>query len=184
VWFRSGGNVSSKPALLLIDVQVNMFDPASPVAGSVALLERLRGLLQCARSAGAPVFFVRNTGGDGDPDAPGTPGWELHPGLQPAASDAVLDKTTCDSFASTPLKDRLAACGVFGVVIAGLQSEFCVRETALGALGLGYEVTLASDGHSTYDGRDRSAVDTTAAVNEELASRVTLLPAAAITFAA
>jgi nicotinamidase-related amidase len=176
---------SSHPApsaLLLVDVQVNMFDPASPVAGAPALLDRLRGLLARARAAGAPVFFVRNTGGAGDPDVPGTPGWELHPALAPAAGEAVLDKTTCDTFASTDLGSRLAAIGVARLVIAGLQSEWCIRETSLGALANGCTVTLVADGHSTYDGRTRTAAEATAAVNAELASRVTLLRADAIAF--
>src|SRR5438876_7945442 len=85
--------VSSQTALLLIDVQVNMFHPASPVEGSVPLLERLHGLLQRARGTGAPVVLVRNTGRAGDPDEPGTSGWELHSELQPARGDVVLDKT-------------------------------------------------------------------------------------------
>ena len=55
-------------ALLLIDAQVNMFDPANPVAGADALLSRLGQLLARARAAGAPVVFVRNCGGEADPD--------------------------------------------------------------------------------------------------------------------
>ncbi len=174
--------MSTRPAFLLIDAQVNMFDPASPVNDSVALLERLRSLLERARAAGAPVFLVRNTGGEGDPDVPGTPGWELHPALAPRAGERVLDKTTCDTFASTPLGSELAALGVTRVVIAGLQSEWCIRESTLGALAAGHAVTLVSDGHSTYDGKTRTAGETSAAVNAELAARVTLVPADQVAF--
>jgi nicotinamidase-related amidase len=174
--------MSSKTALLLIDTQANMFDRASPVEGSVPLLARLRALLQRARGAGAAVVFVRNTGGAGDPDQPGTPGWELHPELQPATGDLVLDKTTCNTFESTGLADELNARRITKLVIAGLQSDYCIRETTLGALQLGYTVTLASDGHSTYDGKNRKASAISAAVNEELSSRATLAPAGQITF--
>jgi nicotinamidase-related amidase len=174
--------MSPKTALLLIDVQANMFDPAHEVAGSGPLLERLRGLLERARDAGAPVVFVRNAGGEGDPDVPGTPGWEIHSELEPADGELVLDKTTCDTFETTHLDDELEARGITRVVIAGLQSDYCIRETTLGALELGYDVTLASDGHSTYDGKGRKARAITAAVNEELGARVTQVPADEISF--
>ncbi len=169
--------MTAPTALLLIDAQVNMFDPAHPVHGAGELLPRLQELLARFRAVGAPVVFVRNCGGAGDPDVPGTPGWQLHPRLAPAEGDPVLDKTTCDTFASTPLAESLQSRGVTRVVIAGLQSEYCIRETTLGALGRGFEVTLVSDGHSTYAGGGRTAEAISAAVNAELDGRVLLLRA-------
>ena len=71
-------------ALLLIDAQTNMFDPATPVAGAVPLLVRLHELQKRARAVHAPVVFVRNTGAAGEPDEPGTPGWEVQTVLHPA----------------------------------------------------------------------------------------------------
>jgi nicotinamidase-related amidase len=168
------------PALLIIDAQVNMFDPANPVAGADGLLARLIELQARARAAQALVVAVRNCGGENDPDQRGSIGWQIHPGLDSA--DLVLDKTTCDTFASTALGEELARRGVRQVVIAGLQSEFCIRETALGALAQGLEVTLVADGHSTYDGKSSAARETTAAVNGELSPRVRLVSASDVRF--
>lgn len=170
-------------ALLVIDVQVNMFDPSHAVVSADRLLARVRSLVSHARAAGAPVVFVRNCGGSEDPDQHGTPGWELHPALQPSAGERVLDKTTCDTFASTPLGEELEALGVRHVVIAGLQSEYCIRETTLGALARGLDVTLVADAHSTYDGRQRKAPEISAGVNAEFAGRVSLTPADGVGFA-
>jgi len=61
------------------------------------------------------------------------------------------------------------------VVIAGLQSEYCIRETALGALARGLEVTLISNGHSTYDSGGRRAPEIRTAVNHEFDGRVALV---------
>ncbi|HYM81871.1 MAG TPA: isochorismatase family protein [Candidatus Limnocylindria bacterium] len=91
----------SDTALVLIDVQVNMFGPDNPVPTADVMLERLTNLLARARSAHLSIIFVRNCGGAGDPDERGAPGWHLPPALQPADSDVVVDKTTCDTFAST-----------------------------------------------------------------------------------
>ncbi len=170
-------------ALVLIDAQRNMFDPAAPAEGADLLLARLCDLLQRARSAGVPVALVRNCGGPGDPDEPGTPGFDLHPDLRVADGDLVLDKTTDDAFASTPLHPKLAACGVDHVVIAGLQSEYCVRDSVLGALRHGLRVTLVSDGHSTYPSGGRTGDAIRADVNSELAWQVALTPTQGIRFA-
>ena len=175
--------MTTPTALLVIDVQVNMFEAAHPVAAADPLLQRVRMLVTRARTAGAPVVFVRNCGGPEDPDQHGSPGWELHPSLSPAPGERVLDKTTCDTFASTPLGEELDALGVRRVVIAGLQSEYCIRETTLGALARGLDVTLVADAHSTYDGRQRKAPDISATVNAEFAGRVVLTPADGVGFA-
>ena len=176
--------MTSREALLVIDVQANMFDPTHAVEGAEGLLRRLLGLIGRARDAQTPVVFVRNCGGPGDPDVRGTDGWQLHPSLQPVPDDLVLDKTTCDTFESTTLGDDLAARGVARVVIAGLQSDYCIRETSLGAIARGLEVVLVEDGHSTYPGKTRTAAEISAAVNAELAGRAELVRAADVQFGA
>ena len=172
----------SSPALLLIDVQENMFAPAGPVASADLLLSRFQILLTGARRAKSPIIFVRNCGVPGDPDERGTPGWQLHPSLQPAMVDLVLDKTSSDTFETTSLHDELQARSVSHLIVAGLQSEYCVSKTILGALARGYEITLVTDGHSTYDTEDHSARQITEAVNEQFQGRVHLATAETIRF--
>ena len=54
-------------------------------------------------------------------------------------------------------------------MIAGLQSEYCVRATTLTALARGHRVTLASGAHGTYP-EQRSPAEISAAVERELAA--------------
>jgi nicotinamidase-related amidase len=176
--------MTPREALLIIDMQVNQFDPAHPVAGGEDLLGKVRGLIARARDAQTPVVFVRHCGGPADPDVKGTEGWQLHPALQPGPDELVLDKTTCDTFESTALGDELAARDVTRVVIAGVQSDYCIRETSLGAIARGLEVLLVEDGHSTCPGKERSAAELSAAVNAELAGRAELVRAAEVQFGA
>ena len=166
--------MSPDTALLLIDPQMTMFDPADPVASAEVMLQRLTHLLARARSAHMPVVFIRHCGKAAGPFERGTPGWQLHPSFQPSEGDLVFEKTTRDTFASTALGDELAARGIKRIIIAGFQSEFCVRETTLGALARGFDVTLVSNGHSTCDSGDRTAAEISTAVNVELEDRVRL----------
>jgi nicotinamidase-related amidase len=134
--------------LVLIDAQRNMLLPPDPVPDADRVTALLKGLLERGRVAGVPVVHVRNNGGDDDPDRPGTTGWELvfdaHPG------EAVVDKHQPDAFAGTNLADLLPPAAP--VVIAGMQSEYCIRATALAALDRGHPVTLVRGAHATYDG--------------------------------
>lgn len=57
-------------AFLIIDAQVNMFDPAHAVHGAAAVLSRLEALVAGARAAGRPVVFVRNCGSTRDRAVP------------------------------------------------------------------------------------------------------------------
>jgi nicotinamidase-related amidase len=159
-----GGLFVSDRALLLIDVQRNMLLPPQPVPDAPAVGRRITEILERARHAGAMVVHVRNNGGHDDPDAPGTTGWELVHGA--AGHEAVIDKRTPDAFVGTGLTSLLADARE--VVIVGMQSEYCVRETTLAALERGLTVVLAQGAHATYGGGERTATEIAAAVEAEL----------------
>ncbi|WP_020665113.1 isochorismatase family protein [Amycolatopsis benzoatilytica] len=152
------------PVLLLIDVQNNMLLPPAPVPDADRVATAISRLLQRARAAGAQVVHVRNNGSGDDPDVPGTPGWELVHEVRP--DEHVVDKRTPDSFAGTSLGSLLPKSAP--LVVAGMQSDFCVRATALAALERGHEVTLVQDAHATYDD-ELPAAEESARVDEELA---------------
>ncbi len=155
----------SNTALLMIDVQRNMLLAPQPVPDAPAVGSEIARILEQARSSGAMVVHVRNNGAEDDPDAPGTTGWELvH---EVTESEAVIDKSTPDSFAGTGLGSLLADARA--LVIVGMQSEYCVRETSLAALGQGFTVLLPRGAHATYGDSKRSATEIAAAVEDELA---------------
>ncbi len=170
-------------AFLLIDCQVGLLEGDWPVVGAETLIPRWADLLKRARAAGMPVFFVRHGEGPGTPLEHGTPGWQVHPRIGARPDDTYFDKTTCDTFESTPLADELSKRGIHHLIIAGLEGPHCVRATTLGALVRGLKVTLIRDAHSTYNTEMQTAEQITAAVNEELTDRVILVAAADIMLA-
>lgn len=150
---------------MLIDAQHNMLDGSTPVPAARTVRRTLADLLARARSAGALVVHVQNDGAAGDPDEPHTEGWELVLPTRPG--EPVLRKRVADAFEGTDLAAILTSRGVRRVVVAGVQSEFCVDATSRGALARGLEVVLASGAHATYDGQ-RSATEVSAAVEAAL----------------
>jgi nicotinamidase-related amidase len=133
--------------LLLVDVQGNMLLPPEPVPDAEAVSAAIEDVLGRARSAGAMVVHVRNNGPDGYPDAPGTPGWELVHEVRDG--EHVVDKDESDAFDGTPLAELVPPAAT--VVVTGMQSEYCVRETSLAALRRGHRVLLVRGAHATYD---------------------------------
>ncbi len=122
-----------------------------PVYGGKELLARVASLLSKARAAQVPIFFVQHNGGKGHPLEPGTAGWPIHPAIVPLQRDVVIQKLFSDSFKDTPLHHQLQTLGVSRLIVAGIQTEFCVDTTCRRAFSLGYDVTLVSDAHSTWD---------------------------------
>lgn len=168
-------------ALLVVDVQANLFDPAYRLVGAEPLLANLQTLLARARAARAPVVFVRHNGRPGEPDAPGTPGWRLHDALRVAPDEPVIDKRRRDAFHGTALREELAARGVTRLVVAGVQSDYCVQATARRALELGFELVVAADAHATRDSA-LPALEIVAAVNERFRGRARVVPTAEVAF--
>jgi nicotinamidase-related amidase len=172
----------SPKALLVIDTQVNMFDESLPVYDADGMISRIGGLIEQARAAGVPVIYIQNNGPQGDVDEPGTPGWEILPALKPQPTDIVIEKTTPDSFHQTSLQAELATRGVKELVIAGMQTEWCIQTTSRQAVNLGFAVTLVRDGHSTFDSKAQTAPEVIAEYNRQLVVMATLKEAAQISF--
>ncbi|MFD7023096.1 cysteine hydrolase family protein [Promicromonospora sukumoe] len=132
-------------AVLLIDLQADVvrgcFDADGVVARSAALVDR-------ARDSGTPVVWVQHQEPGLERD---TPGWALADGLSRRPDEPLVHKAYRDSFAETDLGEVLDAFGATRLVVAGAQSDFCVRTTTQRAAALGYDVTLVSDAHTTRD---------------------------------
>jgi nicotinamidase/pyrazinamidase len=80
----------------------------------------------------------------------GTPGAELHPALDAARVDVVLDKGRdrdtegYSGFDGTELASLLRERAIDHVTVVGLATDYCVRTTALDALRDGFHVTVDS----------------------------------------
>ena len=134
-------------------MQAGVFDGSAipPVSEADKLLSNVSHLIDKARQAAIPIIFVRHNGDKGHPLERGTKGWDLHPELGVTDKDPVVQKNTPDSFYGTDLQDKLNSYNIRRVVIAGIQTEFCIDTTCRRAFSMGYEVILAEDAHSTWD---------------------------------
>jgi len=145
--------LSNRPntALIVIDVQNGVVDGAHARDDVVANIARL---VERARAEDIPVVWIQHSSQD---LTRGSDAWEIVPELSREASDSIVHKTFADSFEDTDLEDVLTSAGVGRLVVAGAQTDECIRSTIHGAFVRGYDVTLVGDAHTTEDNSEYGA---------------------------
>ena len=132
-------------ALLVIDVQNGVVVHSPNRDGVVANINVLVGK---ARAQDVPVIWVQHS----DDNLPhGSEEWQYVPELTRSDAEPLVHKNYGDSFEATDLESVLAERGVGRLVVAGAQTDACIRSTLHGAFARGYDVTLVSDAHTTED---------------------------------
>ncbi len=152
-------------ALLIIDTQVGLIEPAYQ---GFEVLEQIRTLLDKARAAHVPVIYVQHDGPKGNDLEVGTSGWQIHPRIAPQEGEPIVHKRASDSFYQTTLAHELEARGIHHLLVTGGQTEYCVDTSVRRAVTLGYDVTLVSDAHTTYDSKILTAAQIIAHHNDLL----------------
>lgn len=152
-----GEVIMTKKALLIIDVQNDMFQQGSVVHNGDELLQNINSLITQARSTNTPVFYIQHNEQVGEPLENGTYGWQIHSDISPLDGDVIIQKTTPDSFFKTTLDEELRKQGVEHLYLSGIQTEICVDTTCRSAFSKGYKVTLVSDSHSTWNSKELTA---------------------------
>ena len=138
-----------KTALMIVDVQKALIDEHP--YDEKAFLARLKDLIRAARDSGVDVLYVRHDGGKGDPLNYGEPGFEIYPDVAPQPGEMVFDKKYNSAFKETELERHLNARGIERLVLAGMQTEYCIDATCKSAFERGYNVVIPEGGTTTYD---------------------------------
>jgi len=152
-------------ALLVVDMQRFFLDAASPTftCGGVAILPRVKSLLDAFRRAERPVIFSQHVHHPGDIDS-GIMGWwwqgkclegspesEIHPKLAPLPGEKVVPKHRYSAFYNTDLETVLRCLKLEDLVIAGVMTNMCCESTVRDAYYRDYRVFLPADGSGSIN---------------------------------
>lgn len=132
-------------ALLVIDVQRGVVASAYE---RDAVIANIAALVDKARAADVPVVWVQHSDEELEK---GSDDWQYVPELPRREAEPLVHKNYGDSFEGTDLEEVLAAAGVGRLVVAGAETDACIRSTIHGAFVRGYDVTLVADAHTTDD---------------------------------
>jgi len=148
-------SAQGRTAVVVIDVQNAIISDLGGNRNAQAqqaldqVVRRIASLLERARAQGVPAIYIQHDGGPGHRLERGTAGWEIRAEIAPRPGERVVDKRACDSFFETTLDADLRAMGITRLIVTGCRTEYCVDTTVRRAVSLGYDVVLASDGHTT-----------------------------------
>lgn len=157
--------VSSRDALVVVDMQRDfMPGGALPVPEGDKIVPRLNEYIESFFSRGLPLFFTRDwhppdhisfreQGGLWPPHCvQGSEGAQFHPDLTiPQDNRFIISKGTSkdfdaySGFQGTILDDLLRERGIKRLFVGGVATDYCVKNTVLGAINLGYQVFLLTD---------------------------------------
>lgn len=157
-----GGRVGygQRPAVLVVDMQVGLDDPAYKVgADQTPAVEAIASLLAVARANDVPIVFVRTgyrpDGRDGGlfiKKIPGlielqldTPAVDVDPRLEPREDDVVITKKFASAFFQTNLPSLLVAEDVDTIVLTGCSTSGCIRAAAIDGISHGYRMILPEE---------------------------------------
>ncbi len=150
--------------LIIVDVQ-NDFCPGGSLAVNEGdtVIEPINKLIYSFSEHGMPIFFTR----DWHPEnhcsfskfggiwpvhcVAETFGADFHPKLIRPESFRIISKAVTrekdaySGFEGTELDKKLKETGSNELVIAGLATDYCVKNTVIDALKLGYPTTVAED---------------------------------------
>jgi nicotinamidase-related amidase len=132
-------------ALIVIDVQNGVVEGNH---NRDAVVANVASVVEKARQEKVPVVWVQH---NDKGLAKGSDEWQIVPELSPDDAEPHVDKSYGDSFEDTDLESVLSGLGVGRLVVAGAQTDMCIRSTLHGALARGYDATLVSDAHTTED---------------------------------
>ncbi len=172
-------------ALLVIDVQRAMFTtPGFALHDADNTLASIRTLIDRARTQQTDVIYVQHSSeSESHPLYRDAEGWPIHEAVTPLPTDIVIEKASPDAFRNTTLLHVCQTLRISRLVVAGMQTEFCIDTTVRRAASLGFEVVLAADGHTTFDTDILSAGKIRAHHNTTLGKGFcTVLPGADIPF--
>lgn len=150
-------------ALLIIDMQQGMSDPAAGERNNADAERNIAQLLTAWRTSGQPIVHVRHISRTpGSPFWPGQPGAEFQPELSPRAGEHVVEKNVPDVFVHSGLERWLHVRGIRRLIMTGVSTNNSVEACARSGGNLGFDVTVVADATFTFAKTDYAGVQRSA----------------------
>jgi nicotinamidase/pyrazinamidase len=167
-----------RTALVVVDVQNDFADPSGGlyVRGGEKVVPTINEQVQQSRSNEAMVVYTQDWHPESTPHfqkdggiwpvhcVQGTWGAELHPDLEVSGDVVKKGSGGEDGYSGftvrdpksgekqqTPLEEMLRSRRVERVVIVGLATDYCVKETAIDSATKGFATTVLTDGIRAVD---------------------------------
>jgi maleamate amidohydrolase len=156
--FHGRAGFGTRPALIVVDVNVGFTDPDSPLVCDLdEVVTAIVRLLSEARSAGIPVVYTTVSYSEADRRIAaafiekipalltleaGSRWVEIDARIAPLPDEPVLNKLFASAFFGTTLAAFLAAERRDSLIVTGASTSGCIRATVVDAIQHGYRVVV------------------------------------------
>lgn len=122
-------------------------------------------LIDTARKCGVEVIYIRHDDGAGELSK-GNEGFEIYDGFKPAHGEKIFDKTVNSPFRDTGLLEYLRDKGESTLIIAGLQTDYCIDAAVKCGFEHGFHIFVPEYSNSTFDNEFMTAEESYKYYNE------------------
>lgn len=123
-------------------------------------------LIYTARKNNIEVIYVRHDDGPENELTKGTNGFEIYEKFKPYNEDKILDKLVNSAFKETGLLEYLISKGEKDIIVAGLQTDYCIDATIKCGFEHGFNMVVPAYANTTVDNKFISAEQTYKYYNE------------------
>lgn len=148
----------SKTALLVIDAQELI--TSDRLYAFDKYTANVRTLIAEARKNGVEVIYVRHDDGEGKPLSKGNEGFDIYSGFAPEAGERIFDKFVNSPFRDSGLLEYLRRKGTQRLIVAGLQTDYCIDATVKCGFEHGFEMIVPEYCNTTFDNEFMTAEQT------------------------
>lgn len=111
----------------------------------------VRRLIACARENEIEVIYIRHDDGEGQALTKGTAGYEIYEEFAPASTEKIFDKCVNSPFKDTGLLSYLLSKEEKQLIVAGLQTDYCIDASVKCGFEHGFEVIVPAYANTTVD---------------------------------
>lgn len=129
-------------------------------------INNVKHLINCARNSEIEVVYVRHD--DGFELTKGVDGFEIYQEFEPASGEKIFDKHVNSAFKESGLLEYLKSKNENQVMIAGLQTEYCIDATIKCGFEHGVEMIVPAFCNTTVDNEFMTGEQTYQYYNEKI----------------
>lgn len=147
-------SLGARTALIIIDVQAGLDDPALGKRSNPDAESNMARLLAEWRRNRRPIFHIQHMSTEANsPLRPELSGNAIKAIVAPYADEPIIQKQVNNAFVGTNLEARLRRADIRSLVIIGLTTDHCVSTSARMAGDLGFETAVVADATAAHETR-------------------------------
>ncbi|MBC2011817.1 cysteine hydrolase family protein [Listeria marthii] len=133
--------------LLIVDTQKLIM--TNELYNFDSLVPNIKSLIATARKNKLEVIYVRHDDGADTELTKGKEGFEIYEKFAPTNTERIFDKTVNSAFKGTGLLEYLQEKGTETIIVAGLQTDFCIDATVKCGFEHGFQMIVPAFANST-----------------------------------